>query len=193
MIEDYKTTWRKKVRILLAEAFGGKCTICGYNKTIAALDYHHVDSRTKDNDLSKAMKNGYAWSKIVEEARKCTLVCCRCHREIHDGITELPKNYVTFNEDYADLIKLKVKEYDACPVCLKQKWKKRPYCSKECSSRSQQKFEVTKEQMLVLLENNTVVSIAKKFGVTSQAIKKRCERMNILWEDRRKEFSGNRR
>ena len=47
--------------------------------------------------------------------------------------------------------------------------------------------------MLVLLENNTVVSIAKKFGVTSQAIKKRCERMNILWEDRRKEFSGNRR
>lgn len=189
-MKDYKTLWRKKARKLLAEAFGGKCTICGYDKTTAALDYHHIDKKTKNKELSIAMKNGHAWSSIVEEARKCTIVCCRCHREIHEGIAVLPENYAKFNEEYSDLIKLKEKEYDACPICLKQKWKGQKFCSKECSSSSQQRFEITREEMLELLKTETVVAIGKKFGVTSQAIKKRCERLGIVWEDRRSKFSG---
>ncbi len=95
---DVKKYWRKKAREYLSIAFGGKCTICGYDKTIAALDYHHINPDEKDFVLSKAMRNGSAWSKIVAEARKCTIVCCRCHREIHAGVTQLSDNCAKFNE-----------------------------------------------------------------------------------------------
>ena len=30
---------------------GGKCEICGYNKNVSALEFHHIDSVTKDFKL----------------------------------------------------------------------------------------------------------------------------------------------
>ncbi len=180
MKKDYKIDWRKRARKLLAEAFGNQCTICGYNKTTAAFDYHHIDAKTKDKQLSTAMKNGYAWSKIVIEARKCTLVCCRCHRELHEGITNLPQNYATFNEEYADLSKLRDKKYkDFCPICLSLKRKNRSFCSLKCFAKTQQKFNPSKEELSLLITIKPFTSIAKDFGVSDNAIRKRCKLLEI--------------
>jgi len=182
---DRKKTWRQKARENLAAAFGGKCTICGYSKTIAALDYHHVDPGEKDHALHKAMRNGYAWSKIVEEARKCTIVCCRCHREIHAGVTKLPKNYARFNEEYADVIKLRKKEFDKCPVCGEEKYKLHKYCSVACAATSSRKFHVTKKEMEKLITEKPYEKIGEMFGVTGNAVKKRCKSLGIKLEPRR--------
>lgn len=184
-MSDCKLVWRKKVRAILAEAFGGKCAICGYDKTIAALDYHHVDSKDKDHLLSKAMKNGYAWYKIIIEARKCALVCCRCHREIHAGVAQLPENYARFNESYSDIVKLPVKQYDGCPVCGTIKNKKQKYCSHECASDSFKKFESSKEELTKLIAEKPYEEIGKMFGVTGNAIKKRCKSLGIKLVNRR--------
>ena len=27
-----------------------------------------------------------SWARIVRELDKCVLLCCRCHREVHDGM-----------------------------------------------------------------------------------------------------------
>jgi len=60
---------------------GGKCEICGYDKCIDALEFHHKDPKEKEFTLSKIMS--YAWSRIKKELDKCVLVCSNCHREIH--------------------------------------------------------------------------------------------------------------
>ncbi len=61
---------------------GGKCQICGYDKSPAAFDFHHPDPREKEFSVSSRMTS---WGAIVRELDKCVLLCSRCHREVHDG------------------------------------------------------------------------------------------------------------
>ena len=181
---DYKKTWRRKAREYLAAAFGGACTVCGYDKTISALDYHHLNALEKNAMLSVAMRNGHSWTKIVKEARKCTIVCCRCHREIHAGVTKLPKNYATFNEEYVDVIKLKKAKFDKC-VCGNEKNKRQKYCSTRCSYQGQKKFEISKKELKKLVNEKPFTEIAKMFNVSDVAIRKRCKKFGILPVNRR--------
>jgi len=60
---------------------GGKCSICGYNKCVDALDFHHINPEEKDVD-SRRIK-GWSKEKRNKELDKCILVCSNCHREIH--------------------------------------------------------------------------------------------------------------
>jgi len=81
---------RKKLRKMAREYKGGKCVLCGYNKCQDALDFHHKNPNKKDFGLSvKGLTR--SWDKIKSEIDKCALVCANCHREIHAGITQLPK------------------------------------------------------------------------------------------------------
>lgn len=182
---DSKINWRKKAREYLALAFGGRCAVCGYDKCLACFDYHHVDASQKDDSLSKAMSNGYAWAKIVQEARKCALVCCRCHREIHAGVTELPDDYQRFNEEYVDVIKLRRKEYDFCPVCSDGKPKRQPFCSIECFSHSQKRFDISKDELEIMMQQMPYEKIGSLYGVTGAAIRKRAKALGIRLSDRR--------
>lgn len=184
MSSDGKSTWRKKARHFLASAFGNKCCICGYDKCQSAMDYHHLDRNSKDGALSVAMRNGGAWSKIVNEAKKCIMVCCRCHREIHAGIIEIPKDVKRFDESYSDVIKMREKEYDSCPVCGKTKPKCQKYCSIKCSCKMQMKADITKEELQVDIENMPVTKIANKHGVSDAAIIKRCKKFGIKTKGR---------
>ena len=81
---------RRKLKLMLIEYKGGKCVICGYNSSTWAFDLHHVDSSTKDFGLSVRGLTR-SWQKLKEEADKCVLVCANCHREVHAGVTQLPK------------------------------------------------------------------------------------------------------
>lgn len=78
-------TLREKLK---QEIFGGKCKICGYDKCLTALDFHHLDPKTKDGGISYYISQGYA-NKAIEEAKKCILVCRNCHAEIHEGLINL--------------------------------------------------------------------------------------------------------
>lgn len=60
---------------------GGCCQICGYDKCIAALDFHHKDDDKEFGLSSKGRTLNFEKMKI--EAQKCILVCANCHREIH--------------------------------------------------------------------------------------------------------------
>ena len=69
---------------------GGKCVLCGYNKCIQALEFHHINSKDKEFGISA---KGYtrSWEKVKNELKKCILVCANCHREAHEGIAQLPQ------------------------------------------------------------------------------------------------------
>ena len=67
---------------------GGKCSICGYNRYIGALDFHHLDPTKKDFGIANVAT--CSWEKIQPELDKTVLVCRNCHAEIH-GKMVLPR------------------------------------------------------------------------------------------------------
>ena len=74
---------QKRVRETMRELklkFGGKCNICGYNKSLYALDFHHL--RDKDAEVYRLVKD-FSKEKALKEVEKCVLICANCHREEH--------------------------------------------------------------------------------------------------------------
>ena len=72
---------------------GGECQCCGYNKCNRALEFHHIDPKTKKFAISQYIKSdGYS---LIEELDKCILVCSNCHREIHAGYIDLDKQNIS--------------------------------------------------------------------------------------------------
>lgn len=77
--------WVNKKRVnnkfKLIDMFGGKCQWCGYNKSRAALQFHHYE----DNKDFAISFNGQtrSFDKLLEEAKKCILICANCHAEHH--------------------------------------------------------------------------------------------------------------
>lgn len=59
---------------------GGKCELCGYNKCIDALEFHHVSEKKL---LDNFVRVGALNKKRKEELKNCMLLCANCHREIH--------------------------------------------------------------------------------------------------------------
>ena len=59
------------------------CEVCGYNKSLLALCFHHIDQGQKRYELG-SFKYSYSLKSIQEEVNKCILVCANCHAEIHE-------------------------------------------------------------------------------------------------------------
>jgi 5-methylcytosine-specific restriction endonuclease McrA len=81
---------REKVRRMAVEYKGGRCQVCGYDRCIEALEFHHLNPTQKDFGISQ---KGYtrSWEKVKEEVDKCILLCANCHRECHAGMLQLPQ------------------------------------------------------------------------------------------------------
>ena len=81
-VERVSRTRRKNKQILIEE-HGGGCSICGYNKNPAALEFHHPDPTIKD---PKIIGTSTSLDKQRLEASKCVLLCANCHREAHNPL-----------------------------------------------------------------------------------------------------------
>ncbi len=82
------TRRRKLVKEKLVKDFGGQCSICGYDKYVGALEFHHLIPAEKGfgiahRGLTKAYKT------LLKEAEKCILVCANCHREIEANVIKI--------------------------------------------------------------------------------------------------------
>jgi IS30 family transposase len=80
---------RRRSKELLVTEAGGRCAICGYDRCMRALAFHHIDRATKRLTLSQ---NGVTLSleRLRAEARKCVLLCANCHAEVETGLTAVP-------------------------------------------------------------------------------------------------------
>lgn len=70
----------------LVRLAGNGCSLCGYNKCLAALDFHHVDPKTKKSYLGLSIQ---PFDKATKELRNCILLCANCHREVEAGVSKL--------------------------------------------------------------------------------------------------------
>jgi transposase len=81
---------RRKVKAILVEEAGGACCICGYDRNMRALHFHHVDPSQKRHEINA--RAAIALDKLRVEAHKCVLLCSNCHAEVEDGIASIPAN-----------------------------------------------------------------------------------------------------
>lgn len=79
MLERQKLA-RKNLKIELVSIMGGACQSCGYNRVLAALEFHHILGKEKQVSTIK--------NKIIalKEIKKCVLLCKNCHMFEHWGL-----------------------------------------------------------------------------------------------------------
>lgn len=58
-----------------------KCSICGESRHWV-LDFHHTDPSIKDGNIAN-MLNTSSKEKILDEVKKCIVLCSNCHRDLH--------------------------------------------------------------------------------------------------------------
>jgi hypothetical protein len=80
--KEYYQHKRYNIKKKLVDYKGGKCEKCGYNKSLRALQFHHLDPSQKDFTISGV---GTLNESVIKELNKCILVCANCHSEIHDN------------------------------------------------------------------------------------------------------------
>jgi hypothetical protein len=62
--------------------------LCGYDRSPAALQFHHVDPKEKVFSLSRRGVT-IALEAARAEAAKCVLLCANCHAEVEGGFAVL--------------------------------------------------------------------------------------------------------
>lgn len=118
---------------------GGKCEICGYDKNIAALEFHHKNPEEKSFQIDMRRFSNGNIENLEAELNKCILVCANCHRELHNPellITKVKENIENTNTNSFNNRFGKI-----CPTCGKRfpKIQGKKYCSKECRKKAEGK------------------------------------------------------
>ena len=163
-------------KLKLVEHKGGKCEICGYDKNISALEFHHLYD--KEFEISKK-KLVTINDQILQELDKCILVCANCHREIHhpDTTKENINRFVEEVANYREKVKQKQLEKSSksyCQICGKQITKGHTLCSK-CFGKTNRVIErPSKEELEKLIFTYPMTQVGEMFGVTSNAISRWC-------------------
>jgi transposase len=77
---------RRQVKALLVAEAGGRCRVCGYDRCVAALGFHHLDPAEKRIGIGEG---GLSLSIAVlrAETAKCVLLCSNCHAEVESGVS----------------------------------------------------------------------------------------------------------
>lgn len=179
--------WRQRVKRRLVEAFGGRCGICGYDRSTSALTFHHLDPSEKEFSFA-ALGNTRAWHKMKAEAAKCVMLCHNCHAEVHDGAIVIPpdiRRFADLDQPPLHVAYRKVSPYRAlkgadkprlggpCPECQAPKHVGSKYCSRECARRVARKVERPGYSALCrMVAETSRVAVAEQFGVSETAVRK---------------------
>ena len=155
---------------------GGKCEICGYDKNIAALDFHHKDPSTKKFQLDSRHLSNTTTEDIIEESKKCILVCSNCHRELHNpqmDKSNIPTLLEEMTSKHSSVEHKKAKHF--CEYCGKEM----PYttgkrfCSKECrDAASVEGYPTVEELEVKYREFGTWEKVAEHFGYSRRVIQR---------------------
>ena len=90
---NYQKERRISRKAKIVRLIGG-CQICGYNKNYKNIAFHHIDD-DKSFGLSGNIAK-YNWLEILNELKKCIVICHNCHGDVHEG----------------DVSKAEIKEYN---------------------------------------------------------------------------------
>lgn len=153
---------------------GGKCERCGYDKNLAALDFHHRDPKTKSFKLDMRSFSNLNLETIEEELNKCDLLCANCHREEHHPDLVIKNLSSRLNDcNKKSFSNRKKTSGGVCPVCGNKfpKVSGKIYCSKECreADKNYPSLQEIENQYKIF---NSWSKVAHYFGVSRKIIQK---------------------
>lgn len=159
---------------------GGKCQRCGYNKSVAAFDFHHRDPSKKDFSLGQVMRR---WETVRREIRKCDLLCSNCHREHHEKEN---LDRIAFQKQVARLEvparKLGTgKRCKRCRHCGKRVvGGTKVFCDLKCRAlQSRRSVWPAPSSLRRMIWRKPATEIAAGLGVSSSAVKKMCKKLGV--------------
>lgn len=96
----------ERKRTILAAMRQSACSRCGFepqtDAELSVLDFHHVDPADKAFEISPSSTRSL--DSLIEEARKCQILCANCHRIEHyeSGGTSIHRRKAAGPRRYAD-------------------------------------------------------------------------------------------
>jgi very-short-patch-repair endonuclease len=87
-------------------------------------------------------------------------------------------NYINTKKELPILPEINSIKYNLCE-CGNKKWYKSKSC-KECSSKKQEKFNITKKELEKLLLTNSYQNLGRKFNVSGTSIRKRAKKYKLI-------------
>lgn len=178
-IQETKKRYRTKQQCI--DYKGGSCKKCGFDKHPSALEFHHLEPKEKDFDISRLGNRNF--SQLKSELDKCLLVCSNCHRMIHANYF-LDLSYdnlfilITEQDKYRNSIeetKIPAKEINFCQ-CGQQICTISKKC-RLCCNKSQERINWPSTQKLIQMVDELNYSVvAKILGVSDNAVRKRIKK-----------------
>lgn len=157
---------------------GGKCEICGYSNNIAALEFHHKSPEEKEFTLTSRAFFRKSEEAISEEMYKCILLCSNCHQELHHPDLDIK----VLEKEHTDLqqpIIYNTRKENKCIDCGRSISKNAIRCV-SCDKKRLRKVErPSKDELFMMMKDLPVTSIARKFSVTDNAIRKWCKEYGL--------------
>lgn len=155
-LKDYQEYSRPThLKPKLIKEKGHKCEVClletWLDKPIT-LEIHHLDG-----------------SRVNNAFENLQLLCPNCHSQTDSWRRAKPKDKKVKEKE------LKEKVYNYCTNCKKEISKKATTC-KSCTPKTNKIEWPSVEELLEMLKTTSKVQLAKKLGVSDNAIKKRLER-----------------
>ncbi len=83
-----KNQQRQRMKEKAVAYKGGKCMLCGYDRHITSLTFHHLDASKKHFGIGSNLHR--SWEILKTELDQCILLCRNCHAEVEVGFISLP-------------------------------------------------------------------------------------------------------
>ena len=64
---------------MLAYLSDKACAHCGITDP-RVLEFDHVDPNIKSVSIARAIADVWSWDKILQEIKKCQILCANCHK-----------------------------------------------------------------------------------------------------------------
>lgn len=167
---------RRTLKKMVVEYLGGKCVRCGWSGHHAALVPHHVNPSKKNFSLGSG--NSYKWSTLMDECKKCLLLCHNCHAIVH-----AEKEPFFFDESNIPLYQ-SVEDPKAkgvaknnlcfdCGVVISYMAKRCQKCCAKHNAKAQYKIDWPSQDILAQMVKDLGFSGAsKKLGVSDNSVRK---------------------
>jgi len=156
-------------KVYLIDQRGGGCEVCGYNKNIGALEFHHKDPNGKDGGLDMRRLSNSTMEWIAEEFAKCEVRCSNCHREHHHPELDINNVRNTFGE-----IKVRFKDHteNLCLDCNKSIHKLHTRCRKCADKKRQLQPRPDKTVLQSEVDEHGLVWCANKYSITHTTVRR---------------------
>lgn len=162
-----------KRKILLIEQRGGSCENCEYNKNLSALEFHHIEPKNKKFELNIRSLSNKNLNIIIEESKKCILICSNCHREEHHPSLNIQniKEMISEN-DRLEFLQKKEAGKPRCVDCNIEINYTHKRCVKCNNISKQTKERPSKEEIQNLINNIGITKAAQQLNIARTTLKK---------------------